>query len=172
MAKEKNNAELAIMNDQNMAAFESFLSTVPEVDEGSYENILVKLMNASNVYELDSPFTTDSLAEYKDQPIDITSIRQAPSEFAGGLGVYLLIDLVDLGDGSESTVSTGSVSIVAQLVRANTLGLFPLRCIPRVAKKPTKKGYYPQHLEIIPQGNQEPASGPSISAEEQENIGF
>ncbi|MCL6626645.1 MAG: hypothetical protein K6T68_08695, partial [Alicyclobacillus shizuokensis] len=65
---------------------------------------------------------------------------------------------VVLSSGERLTVTTGSVSIVAQLARAVAIGALPLRCIPRVANKPTKQGYYPQHLEISrnqPQKKQE-----------------
>ena len=135
--------------EQQIALFKQFLADVPEIDEGGYENILNNLMNAGSIYDLDAPWKADSLANYKDRAINITGVRQAPSDFQDGFGVYLVVDLIDLETGEHASVTTGAVSIVAQLARAATLDAFPLMVIPRVASKPTKKGFYPQHLEIV-----------------------
>lgn len=148
MTESNNLPRIIPSNDPNLIAYESFLQAIPEVDEGSYAGILSRLAEATSVYELDAPYQSESLAEWKDQAIIINSVRRAPSEFAEGLGVYLIVEFINPEDGMKYTCTTGAISIVAQLARAVTLDALPMQVIPRVAARPTKKGYYPQHLEI------------------------
>jgi len=56
-------------------------------------------------------------------------------------------------DNDEEIVwTTGSVSVVAQLVKAFMLGALPLYATIRKAERPTANGYYPQHLEVSGSG--------------------
>ena len=131
-----------------LAAFGSMIEAVPAVGEDAWESILGALAAAETVEALDSPWRTGSLEDLKDTPIRILGIRQAPSDYEGGLRVYLVIDAIRLDTGEKVVCTTGSVSAVAQLVRAHALKAFPLTVIPRVASRPTSAGFYPQHLEI------------------------
>jgi hypothetical protein len=72
------------------------------------------------------------------------------SEFAGGLPFFLIVDAADLETGELVTITTGAVSVVAQLAKAHQLGQIPgWRVVPRQAERPSASGYYPQHLEVM-----------------------
>lgn len=159
MPQGNNLPAVQIADETVIQAYQSMLMAIPEVEEGSYAGILMQLASATNVYDLDAPFRSDSLATFKDQEIEVRSVRRSESEYEGGLGQFLIVDFVLLASGEKFTLSTGSVTTVAQIARAVSLGIMPFRCIPRVAAKPTKKGFYPQHLEIL-------KTQPAISAEE------
>jgi hypothetical protein len=132
-----------------VAAYESMLAAVPDAGEGGYERILEVIAQATDASELDAAWRTDDLAELAGIPLLIRGIAKAPSDFQGGLPWFLIVDAVNETSGERLTVTTGAVSVVAQLVRAFAMGAFPLRVRVVVAERPTSKGYYPQHLEVL-----------------------
>jgi hypothetical protein len=73
----------------------------------------------------------------------------SPRDYAEGLGVFLVCRVDQPHVGEEFILTTGSVSIVAQLVRAHTQGWLPLQVVPRKAAKPSRNGYFPMHLELV-----------------------
>lgn len=125
------------------------LEQVPEADDDAYVGIIRSIIEAKDVAGLDAPWTAKSLQEYVDKPIRVDAIRKMPSDFDEGLGLYLVLDCTISNDGEKATLTTGSVNIVVQLVRAFTLNALPLVCIPRLSKKPSRNGYRPMHLEMM-----------------------
>jgi hypothetical protein len=125
------------------------LARVPEADDDAYVGIIRQLMSAETAADLDAPFTARSLEDYVDIPIRVLGIHKMPSDFDEGLGTYLVIDCEVHGTAGRHTLTTGSVNVVVQLVKAYTLDALPLVCVPRRAKKPTAKGYSPMHLEMV-----------------------
>jgi len=125
------------------------LEKVPEADDDAYVGIIRSIIEAKDVAGLDAPWTAKSLQAYVDSPIRVDAIRKMPSDFDEGLGLYLVLDCTVSNDGEKATLTTGSVNIVVQLVRAFTLDALPLVCIPRLSKKPSKAGYRPMHLEMV-----------------------
>jgi len=125
------------------------LMNVPEAGDEGELSILRQIMSATSVAELDSPWTAEGLAVYADRIIRVDAIRRAPSDFEDGLGWYLLLDIIDMDkDGERHTITTGSLSVCGQLIKAHALGALPLAVIPRRAKRPSRRGYFPMHLEI------------------------
>lgn len=132
-----------------VAAYEAMLAQVPDaVDDGGL-NILETIANAATLADLNAPWQSANIAAYNGERLLVRSLRKRPSDFAGGLPFYLIIDAVVESTGEIVTVMTGSDDVVAQLVRAYVLGKLPARVIPRVAVKPTAAGYYPQHLSFV-----------------------
>jgi hypothetical protein len=112
------------------------------------DKIIAQIMGASSWNELDAPWSARGIEPFIDHPLRFDSAKVRPSDYADGLGIYLVCDVADMSTGELAQVTVGSVSIVAQLVRAWTLGAFPLFATPRKAAKPSKAGYYPLHLEV------------------------
>ena len=136
------------MSEKAIAAFDSMLAAIPEVGEDAWLSILSQIAEATTVEALDSPWKAGGLEDLKDTPIRITAIRRAPSDFESGFGAYLIADCVRLDTGEKVVVTTGAVSVVAQLARAHALNALPLTVIPRVAARASANGFHPQHLEI------------------------
>ena len=91
------------------------------------------------------------------------------------LGWYLVVKCDQPEIGEEFTTTTGSVSIVAQLVRAHVAGWLPLLVVPKQSEKPTRKGYRPMHLELVRSKrtravviDQAPENGPSRQEQSRE----
>lgn len=142
-------SEILSRSGQAGIEMRALMEQVPEADEDAYGGILMAILNAESPADLDAAWTARSLEQYCDTPLRVESIKRMPSDFADGLGAYLVVNAVIPGDGERVTMTTGSVSVVAQLVKANALGAFPLIVVPRKANRPSANGYYPMHLEIV-----------------------
>lgn len=131
------------------AEMRALIQTLPEADEDAYVGILASILNANTVADLDSPWTARSLEQFVDSALKFTAVKRMPSDFADGLGAYLVCEAVTLPDGEKVVVTTGSVSVVMQLAKAHSLNALPLVTYVRKAKRPSANGYYPFHLEIV-----------------------
>lgn len=132
-------------------AFREMLLHVPEPDPDADQatiKIVAQILAAQTAGDLDKPWDSDGMRHHFDQMLTVRSITRRPSDYTGGLGAYLGCDCILNETGEEQFITCGSVSCVAQLVRAHTLQVLPLIVIPRKANKPTPKGYWPYHLEV------------------------
>lgn len=134
---------------QLVATYAPLLAAVPDAGTEGMANILEQIARASSLAQLDAPWQAGGLQQFRDRPIVVTGIRKMESDFAGGLGWFLIMDCADALTGETFVATTGSVAIVAQLVKWWSLGDAPLKCIPRMAKNPTPSGFFPMHLEVV-----------------------
>lgn len=131
-----------------VAAYEAMIVSVPDAGGDGFDGILAQIAEAADLAALDAPWRSGGLEAWADVPLAILGIRKLPSDFPGGLPWFLVVDAATVDDGEKVTFTTGSVGVVAQLVKAHQLGAFPLVVTPRQSARPTSSGYYPQHLEI------------------------
>lgn len=132
--------------------FKAMLEFVPEPDDDAAARIVMQIMGATGVEDLDKPWDVEGMRDYEGTAMVVHGITKMPSDYNTGLGVYLVCRVSQPGIGEEFVLTTGSVSIVAQLVKAYQLDAFPLEVVPRESEKPTRKGYRPMHLEMVRRG--------------------
>lgn len=138
------------VSGDTMALFASMAVNIPEAqDEDAYEQIVTQLLNANGVDELNAPWDTAAAEALGGHRLRIESLERRATDYAEGLGLYLVIKGTDMGTGEKFVTTTGAIAIVAQLARAYFLGGLPLIAEWIIADKPTKKGYRPQHLRVI-----------------------
>lgn len=125
---------------------------LPDQDEGDAYGILAQIINSDGLEDLDSPWQSAGMKQYDGYAVEIRSIKKMPSDIPGGLDWYLLCEGVVLETGEYKAFSTSASAVLAQLLVAWDRGYFPYRCYIRIAKKPTKKGFYPMHLETYRDG--------------------
>jgi len=113
------------------------------------EDILAKILAAETWDQLDAPWETSDIDDIQGLELTITKVTRRPSTFKGGLGVFLVVHLMDKRTGKEYVKTTGSVSVVGQIARAYFLGAMPLSVKWVRAERPSDSGYFPQHLEIL-----------------------
>lgn len=152
------NTEMVI-SQETRDMFAQMVVAVPESDGSGTERILLAILGAKSWEELDDPWDSTKSDELVGVELAIHSITRHVSTYTDGLGVFLVAHCKRLDDNTETVFSTGSVSVVGQLVRAFMLGAFPLYAILRKSDKPTSKGYYPMHLEVMASG-----SGPAVAS--------
>jgi hypothetical protein len=152
---EEQGQELATLPEAALEAFRKIMESIPETDSGvATERIVLQLLGAETPEDLDQPWNGQGLRKLLDQRIEITEVRRIPSEFMSGPGFYLGCDATLLDTGETLFVTTGAISILAQLGRACQAGWLPLAVIPRQAPKPSRRGFYPMHLEITRRARQ------------------
>lgn len=137
------------VNVDVITAYEHMIDRVPDAGAEGIESILAQVAAVTDPTALDAPWQAGGLAQYAGRSIIVRGIRKLPSDYPGPLPWFLIIDGQDPATGGEVHLTTGSVSVVAQLVKAYVSGWLPIAVIPRLAERPTKDGYYPMHLEVM-----------------------
>jgi hypothetical protein len=131
--------------------FAPLIEAIPEGGsdgDDAWVTILGSILDASSANDLDNPWRSNGLAQYKDKVITVHGVKRMPSDQPGPFAWYLVLDAEDNVTRERVVISTGATGPMAQLVKAFHLNAFPLQVIPRVAERPTASGGYPQHLEI------------------------
>lgn len=130
--------------------FAKMATMIPAQDpEQAVDSIIGQILAAGSVDQLDNPWRTDDLSELMGHHLEISDLKRMDSDYADGLGVYLVVRATELTTGEQVTFTTGSVSVVAQLVKAYASGWFPLRCMVVESERPSRNGYKPHHIEIL-----------------------
>ena len=155
-------AEVApVVSDQTLQVFASMAAGIPEADDSeAYESIVSQLLNAAGVDDLNAPWDTEAADKLAGHQLIIKELTRRPSDFIGGLGMYLVARGVDQASGERFTWTTGSIAIVAQLARAYFLGGLPIVAQVVVGDANPRTGRKPQHLQIVALGGNKPAAQP------------
>ena len=124
------------------------INAIPDAGGDGEVNIIEQIMSAASIEDIDAAWEARGLDQYVGKKITVTGLRKGVSDFADGIGIYLLIDAVD-EDGRKVVLTTGSTSCVVQLIKAHTLQALPRTFIPRMAERASANGYFPMHLELV-----------------------
>lgn len=138
-----------IIRPEVIAAYTAMIEQVPEAGQDGFDGILASIAQAKGIHDLDAAWRSTGLEALRNRTIRVLGIRRMPSDYPGGLPWFLVIDAADVLTGETVAITTGAVSVVAQLVKAHQLDAFPMDVIPRVAERPSRSGYFPVHLEIV-----------------------
>lgn len=140
-----------------LAKFADMVTIVPDYETGGGEAILAAILSSKSLTELEAPWTGG-----RDLPLNrpyvYQAIAKAPSDFGAGLPFYLVCTVIDPTNGETKEFTTGSISIVGQLVAAHSMGQFPIRAVAVESDKPSRNGYRPQHLTEITHEEPAPAA--------------
>ena len=110
--------------------------------------IVAQLLAAPDDAALQAFGNAEPWGDYLEVPMEIRGFRWRRSDFEGeGAPIYFIVDVTDMKDGTQRTLTTGSMSVLAQLsnmARRGTLvgGVWQLH----EADKPTRAGYKPRWL--------------------------
>ena len=138
------------VSDATLKIFAQMAAGIPESDDSeAYESIVTQLLAADNVDALNAPWDTDTAEKLAGHQVRIDELTRRPSDFKGGLGLYLVCKGVDQGTGERITVTTGAVSVVAQLARAYFVAGLPIVAQWIIGDPSPRTGRRPQHLQII-----------------------
>jgi hypothetical protein len=116
-----------VVSEATLAVFAQMAAGIPIADDDqAYESIVSQILAAADVDALNAPWDTDAADRLAGHQLKIEELTRRPSDFKGGLGMYLVCKGVDQATGERFTWTTGSVSVVAQLARAYYLGKLPI----------------------------------------------
>jgi len=150
-----------VVSQQTLQVFASMAAGIPVADDSeAYESIVSQLLNAAGIDDLNAPWDTEAADRLAGHQLIIQELTRRPSDFIGGLGMYLVAKGVDQASGERFTWTTGSIAIVAQLARAYFLGGLPIIAQVIVGDANPRTGRKPQHLQIVALGGAKPAQQP------------
>lgn len=121
---------------------------LPEADGDAMDRILAQLLTAETPGDLNRPWEASGIEHLLDVSLLIKTVTRAPSDFADGIGVYVVITAENIRTDREIVVTTGSTAVIAQLIMAHRNGWLPIVATPRGPKRPPKNGRTPYHLEF------------------------
>lgn len=138
-----------VVSQATMALFASMAVGIPEADDGeAYENIVLQLLEADDLDAFNAPWDTDAAAALAGKMLKIESMARRASDFAGGLGLYIVVKGVRMDNGERFVLTTGGIANVATLARIHFTGKLPAVAELVIADTPTANGFRPQHLKI------------------------
>lgn len=142
-----------VVSQATMALFSQMAVGIPEADDGqAYENIVLQLLNAEDLDAFNAPWDTEAAAALAGKRLKIESMARRASDFADGLGIYIVTKGVNLDTGEPFVFTTGGIANVATLARIHFTGRLPAIVELVIADKPTASGFRPQHLKILSLG--------------------
>jgi hypothetical protein len=141
-----------------VATFSQMAMIIPESDENAMEQIMLQVLQAGSWEQLSDPWETDNAEKLAGKTILIERVTRHKSDIAGGLGIFLVAHGIDMKSGEKMVFSSGSLGVMAQLVRAHTAGWLPLFAQLIIAERATADGFRPQHLKFVGQPKKAPAA--------------
>lgn len=140
--------EIAPVSPALIERFAQMATMIPSEDGQAYERIVEAILSSATIDALDEPWESTKAELLLGKTLLINGLTRRPSDFKSGLRIFLVVDSVDTATGERVVWTTGSVAIVAQLVRAYALGALPCYAELIIAERPTEAGYRPHHLKF------------------------
>lgn len=138
-----------VVSQATMALFASMAVGIPEADDGeAYENIVLQLLNAEDLDAFNAPWDTEAAAALAGKMLKIESMARRASDFAGGLGLYIVVKGTRLDTGEPFVWTTGGIANVATLAKLHYTSKLPAIVELVIADTPTANGFRPQHLKL------------------------
>lgn len=135
---------------------------LPQPTEEVLDSMVDQVMAASSLNEMNRMWDANGSKDMVNADLIFRSIHMMPSDFADGLPFFLVCACTDVVTGEQVTMTTGSIMIVAELIRAQLIDALPAEAVITAAKRPTKDGNVPLHLRWVGQ-IVKPGAGPEES---------
>jgi hypothetical protein len=139
------------LSPELVATFSAMALLIPEDESNAMESILQQVFGSSTWENLGDPWETATAEHLAGRTFLIERVTRHDSDFSGGIDLFLVVHAVEMRTGEQIVFSTGSLAVMAQLVRAHTAGWLPLFAQLVIAERPTKDGFRPQHLKFVGQ---------------------
>lgn len=147
--------DVVVLDD---AAVESILLgdqvelAVVEDAEDAQRQIVQRILSAESADEVLAAQETTPARELIDQPLQLEAVRWIRSNLPDqqGIGVFALVAAIHGATGDRHLITTGALQIMAQLLKLNQLGAFPVNAVIRQKDQPTAAGFRPMWLEQLP----------------------
>jgi hypothetical protein len=115
--------------------------------EQSQAGIVARILAADSpeaALDMGEPVKAEELEQVV---LNVSGVRWMRSTFEEGPGVYAVIDAVREDTEEAIKATCGSVNVMTQLLKLQTMAAFPQRVKIVKSQKPTQSGYYPFWLQ-------------------------
>ena len=141
-----------------LTAVEAIIATIPSADSDPTER-MVEFILSQPAEKWDELWAgLPSIRDYKGRVITVRNIRVRPSDFEGGVGVYFILDALDVETGQDKLISCSSQMAMVQLLALYRDKRLPATVEVVEKEKKTARGFLPIHLRYIVN-----PSGPVVS---------
>lgn len=134
--------------EQILLSGEGQLGVIEEDPSAVADEMIAQLLAAESDEELEFK-EAEGWRDWLNVPVEIRNVVCRPSEFEEGARFFMVVRGI-LDDGSQVVLTTGSRATMAQLInRAKRGTLVGAKVRAVEAKKPTRSGFRPYHLESV-----------------------
>lgn len=112
----------------------------------AWESILRDVMTADSVMDLLADSEAIHAEDIVNRAIKVHGVEFRKSDFGGEMPFYAVMDVEFEHNGERAAVTIGARRALAQLMRADTKGWFPMTCRVIRSERPTAAGNYPMWL--------------------------
>jgi hypothetical protein len=132
-----------------LSVLQEIIQTIPTADEDPTERMAAFILTHP-AEEWDTLFAgLPSIRDYVGREITVNAIRVRESDFEGPVGIYLILDAVDVQTGKAELISCSSQMSMVQLLALYRDKKLPVRVEVVQKDKPTKAGFRPIHLRYV-----------------------
>lgn len=124
------------------------VALLPDAPDDGGVSIYEELLAAGRWEDLNSPYSGKSILKWNGRELILDGMHKMPSTANGPLDWYVVAHGATSDTGDEAVLVTSSRSAVIQLATAYIHEWMPLIVIPRVAARPSARGYHAHNLEI------------------------
>lgn len=155
-AVKEGNGEIAFLEHDGPALAMQLIEELPEVEDDPTPTMIMAIMAAPSWQQLNKMFEADHFKDHNLRQCRIHDIRRNWSDYEGGFGQYLLLDVTWLDSGERTVCTCGAIMAMCQILYLWKNELLPADCEIIRREKPTKRGFHPMHVRIL-QVRQAPA---------------
>lgn len=123
-------------------------STYVEDSDEAMLGMIAQILDAPTIEDVMNPQSAEGVRDNLDRPFRVERFAFSSSEYEEGSPWFMIIFGKFLDSGDDVVFTTGGIRIMAQLMRAMELGALPVEVIARKAKRATRRGFFPLHLEL------------------------
>lgn len=139
--------EIAPIAPALVAQFREMVTVVPDFEPGGGDNLIAQILAATTLEGIDAPWNGGRKIPVG-RTLFFTKITKAPSDFAGGLPFFLVVETLQPSTGEITEYTAGGTMVVAQLVKAYCLDEFPFGGSIIEVELKDGSGFKAQHLAV------------------------
>ena len=132
--------------ESNFHYLERLMAMLPEPEGDGADLLIGKILGAESMQEENDVWETTSSRELVGKRYVFEAVAARPSGVGQGLQYFLVCTVTDCDTGERDTITTGSLNIVASLMRRVLSGDLPAVATIEGPKRQLESGRIPLHL--------------------------
>ena len=139
-----------VSDETNLAYLHRLMELLPPTPDDVIDSIAGRILEAETPTEENKLWDSTSSKDAVGKRLIFQSVHILPSDYEDSpLDYFLVCKVIDCETGEQTVMSTGSVNIVAALVKAQVMGSLPWEAEIVGPKRVPKSGRLPLHLRWL-----------------------
>lgn len=124
-------------------------ANLPEPDDDVTSRIAATILASERPEDMNAPYAQEGMRNLFGVPLRVWAVRKGESQFTEGQPIFLIAEAHRMDTGEAIVTTTSAEAAMAVLIKAVLSDWLPIDVMPTPAKKPTKAGFIPYHLEVL-----------------------